>query len=67
MAVKLPNDDVLMHVVADLTVPGGERVEGAGVTPDERVPLTREALLSGRDEALERAVQWILSPQGERE
>lgn len=61
MAVKLPNDDVLMHVVADLTVPGGERVEGRGVTPDVTVPLSRETLLAGRDAVLERAVQWIVS------
>jgi carboxyl-terminal processing protease len=63
MAVKLPNEDVLMHVVADLTVPGGERVEGAGVVPDERVPLTRAALLAGRDAVLERAIAWILGPR----
>lgn len=63
MAIKLPNEDVLMHVVADLTVPNGQRVEGTGVIPDEQVPLTREALLSGRDAVLERAIQWILSPR----
>ncbi len=61
MAVELPNQDVLMHVVADLTVPGGERVEGAGVTPDETVPLSRDTLLAGHDAVLERAVQWIVS------
>lgn len=65
MAVKLPNEDVLMHVVADLTIPGGDRVEGTGVVPDVPVPLSREALLAGRDAVLERAVAWILSPRTE--
>lgn len=63
IAVKLPNDDVLMHVVADLTVPGGQRVEGRGVVPDQPVPLTRAALLAGEDPVLRAALQWIVSPR----
>jgi hypothetical protein len=34
-------------------------VEGVGVIPDVEVTLTREALLSGADPALEAAVAWI--------
>ena len=62
MAVRLPNGDVLMHVVADLTAPDGRRVEGQGVVPDVMVPLTRADLLAGRDAVLEAAVNWILTP-----
>ena len=56
---KLPNGDRLMYVIGDFAGPGGARVEGAGVTPDEATPLSRSALLAGRDEALEAAVRWI--------
>jgi carboxyl-terminal processing protease len=62
MAVRLPNGDVLMHVVADLTAPDGRRVEGQGVVPDVTVPLTRTDLLAGRDAVLEAALNWILTP-----
>ena len=56
---KLPNGDRLMYVIGDFTGPGGQRIEGAGVIPDEPSPLSRAALLAGRDEALESAVRWI--------
>jgi carboxyl-terminal processing protease len=56
---RLPNGDVLMHVVADLTDSKGRRVEGTGVIPDELVPLKAKALASGHDEALEAALRWI--------
>jgi carboxyl-terminal processing protease len=56
---KLPNGDRLMYVIADFTGPGGKRIEGAGVIPDEATPLSRASLLAGRDDALESAVRWI--------
>jgi carboxyl-terminal processing protease len=65
-AVRLPNQDVLMHVVADLTAPDGSRIEGKGVQPDQSVPLSRAALLAGRDLPLESAVEWILACSGQR-
>ena len=40
MATRLPNGDVLMHVIADFVAPDGSRIEGHGVMPDERVALT---------------------------
>lgn len=55
---RLPTGDLLMHVVADFTLPGGVRVEGKGVVPDVEIPLTRVALLEGRDPALDMAVEW---------
>ena len=57
--VRLPSDDVLMHVLADLTGPGGIRMEGAGVRADEAVPLHRDTLLDGRDAVLDAALRWI--------
>jgi carboxyl-terminal processing protease len=59
MLTKLPNGDRLMYVVADFAGPGGGRLEGAGVRPDQPTPLSRSALLAGRDDALEAAVKWI--------
>ena len=58
MTIRLPNQDVLYHVVSDLTDPQGRRIEGRGVEPDVAVPLTRDDLLAGRDAALEAAVAW---------
>jgi carboxyl-terminal processing protease len=59
LATKLPNGDVLVHAVADFLGPGGYRLEGPGVVPDVAAPLTREALLAGRDPALDAALKWI--------
>jgi carboxyl-terminal processing protease len=59
IATRLPNGDVLMHVVADFIAPDGSRIEGRGVLPDERVPLELADLRAGRDAPLEAAVHWI--------
>jgi carboxyl-terminal processing protease len=58
---KLPNGDRLMYVIADFAGPDGARIEGAGVIPDEPLPLSRRSLLAGHDEALESATRWIES------
>jgi hypothetical protein len=50
-----------MYVIGDFTGPGGQRIEGAGVIPDEPKPLSRASLLAGRDDALESAVSWIVN------
>jgi carboxyl-terminal processing protease len=55
---RLPNGDVMMHVVADLVDPKGRRVEGVGVIPDETVPLTESSLSAGRDDAMLAALRW---------
>ncbi len=57
--VRLPNRDVLMHPIANLVGPDGNRVEGRGVVPDVVTPLTRKDLLAGRDATLEAALRWI--------
>ncbi|MGH7552399.1 MAG: S41 family peptidase [Longimicrobiales bacterium] len=56
---RLPNQDVLMYVVADYADPRGRRFEGAGVVPDVAVPLRAADLLAGRDAALDAALSWI--------
>ena len=59
LAGRLPNGDVLMHVVADFTAPDGRRIEGRGVVPDQPVPLTRADLLAGRDAPVDAALTWL--------
>jgi carboxyl-terminal processing protease len=56
---RLPNDDVLMHVFSDYTLPDGTRLEVRGVIPDQVVGVRRGDLLLGRDAALLAAVGWI--------
>ena len=56
---RLPNGDAMLYAVADLTDAGGRRLEGNGVVPDELFPLSRAALFSGRDDALQAALRWI--------
>lgn len=58
---SLPNGDKLQFAVADLTAPGGRRIEGVGVQPDAVVPLRVEDLRAGRDAVLEAATTWIES------
>lgn len=57
--LRLPSGDVLMHPIADHEDPSGRRVEGTGVAPDTRTPLTRSDLRAGRDAALEAAREWL--------
>jgi carboxyl-terminal processing protease len=59
LVMPLPNGDAMLYAIADLADPGGRRLEGRGVIPDERVPLTRQALLAGRDEPIAAALRWI--------
>ena len=56
---KLPNGDVLIHATGDFVTADGTRLEGRGVVPDESVPVTRAALLAGRDATLDAALTWV--------
>jgi carboxyl-terminal processing protease len=56
---KLPNGDGFQFAIANYISEGGQPLEGLGVTPDEETPLTRQALLAGKDPALDAAVAWI--------
>lgn len=60
VASRLPNDDVLMYVVADYADPQGRRFEGGGVAPDVVVPLVRADLLAGRDPVMDAAFDWLV-------
>jgi hypothetical protein len=53
-----------MHVVADFTMPGGMRIEGRGIRPDDMEPVRRSDLLAGTDAALEAALRWIRARPG---
>jgi carboxyl-terminal processing protease len=59
MVEQLPNGDGLQYPIARFEFPSGTVVEGVGVTPDAEVRPTRATLLSGRDAALDAAIQWI--------
>lgn len=59
LLLRLPNGDVLQHAVADFTGPGGVRIEGRGVEPDEEVGLTRHRILEEGDPVLNAALHWI--------
>lgn len=56
---RLPNGDGFQYATANYISEGGKPLEGLGVMPDVDVKLTREALLAGRDPALDAAVDWI--------
>ena len=58
---KLPNGDGFQFAIANYISEGGQPLEGLGVTPDVETPLTRQALLAGKDPALDAAVTWIES------
>ena len=55
----LPSGDVLLYAMGDFTAAGGRSVEGDGVVPDERIPLSRDSLARGTDDILEAALRWI--------
>jgi len=59
MFEKLPNGDGFQYAIANYISEGGQPLEGRGVTPDVETPLTRQALLAGKDPALDAAVDWI--------
>ncbi len=58
---KLPNGDGFQYAIANYVSEGGQPLEGLGVTPDVETPITRQALLAGKDPALDAAVAWIES------
>jgi carboxyl-terminal processing protease len=61
----LPNGDGFQYAIANYISEGGKPLEGLGVTPDVEAPLTREALLSGKDPALDAAIAWIANQKPE--
>lgn len=59
MFERLPNGDGFQYAIANYVSQGGKTLEGSGVIPDEKVELTRRALLQGTDSVLDRALAWI--------
>lgn len=59
LLLRLPTGDVMMHVVADFTGPGGVRIEGKGVLPDVAAVSSRQDLLEQSDVPLRAALEWI--------
>ena len=55
----LPNGDGFQYAIATYISEGGKPLEGLGVTPDVDAPVTRKALLQGKDPALDAAIEWI--------
>ena len=62
----LPSGDVFVHAIADFMDPAGGRIEGAGVIPDQLVPLTQDDLSQNIDAPLDVAVKWIASAAQDR-
>ena len=56
---KLPNGDGFQYAIANYISEGGKPLEGLGVSPDVDIPVTRKALLEGKDPALDAAIEWI--------
>jgi carboxyl-terminal processing protease len=56
---RLPNGDLLLHVIADFHSPNGTRLEARGVIPDTIVSLRRSDLLSKVDAPLAAALRWV--------
>lgn len=56
---KLPDGDGFQYAIANYISEGGKPLEGIGVTPDVDAPVTRDALLAGKDPPLDAAVAWI--------
>ncbi|MGH9673154.1 MAG: S41 family peptidase [Bryobacteraceae bacterium] len=59
MLEGLPTGAAFQYAVADFKLPNGALVEGIGVVPDAEVPMTRRALLAGRDPQLDAAVKEV--------
>lgn len=57
---RLPNGDILYHAIADFLSPTGKPLEGDGVRPDVLTPLSRQALLDGKDPARDAALAWAV-------
>lgn len=64
---RLPNGDGFQYAFANYISEGGQVLEGAGVLPDVEAPPARDALLAGRDTALDAAVAWIGQARGASE
>ena len=51
----------MQFVIWNLTRTSGERIEGAGVTPDIKVNITHQALLLGTDPVLQASIDFLIN------
>ena len=56
---QLPSGDVLMYAIGDFTTSAGKSLEGTGVIPDTPIQVWYAVLATGRDAALEAALNWL--------
>ncbi len=66
MIEVLPNGDRLQFVIWNLTRTNGERVEGAGVTPDIVVRTSPTDFQNSQDPTLQAALDFLLSDDQEK-
>lgn len=59
---RLPNGDAFQYAIANYVSQSGTVLEGKGVKPDVEIRPDRESLLHGKDDTLERALQWVQRP-----
>jgi carboxyl-terminal processing protease len=59
---RLPNGDAFQYAIANYVSKNGGVLEGRGVNPDVEVRPKRDSLLQGKDDVLERALQWLQQP-----
>jgi carboxyl-terminal processing protease len=59
--VVLPNGDLFQYAFANYISSGGKPLEAIGIVPDVDAPLSRAALLAGKDPAVDAAVQYLHS------
>ena len=58
-STRLPHGGTVHYSIRAYLTPGGRDPEGAGVIPDETIPLRLSDLREGRDAALEAAESWL--------
>jgi carboxyl-terminal processing protease len=59
IVIRLPNGDGFQYAMANYHSASGKTLELNGVTPDEIIELSRQALSTDPDPVLTRAVAWI--------
>ncbi|MFQ5752602.1 MAG: S41 family peptidase, partial [bacterium] len=59
--VPLPERALFVYPNAQTLTAGNEVLEGVGVIPDIEVGLDKEALLKGKDNQLEKAVEYLMN------
>lgn len=62
VTVSLPTGGAFIYPYAAFESPKGKFLEGAGVEPDIKISLERKTLLEGKDNQLERALNYINEP-----